>query len=407
MTKLLSKSDIPIESLIRLLNSLNINAGYVVPTETGLAKSIMDAHAGLREFLSEIGIHDYEKQEKGTASKVLRDVTIVTRRNLIQSKLSLYRPETKGGDPRLWIYKLAEYAEPYNLLALFEIDRRLYVFNSSDKNLVEKITDGKLRLAINTPLHELIGKQRENNDPAAEELLFELRKIWRKGFIESYLNGDTAIGMTLERELGIKANSKRAPDYKGIEIKAKRIGSQSKNTLFAQVPSWTNSPYSSGLELLNGYGYNDSKKNRRQLYCTISNQPNPQSLALEVAEEEAFLKCTGLKDNTKETVVVWPLQNLKNQLMAKHNKTFWVYAASNKSNNGTECFNYVEAIETDKPFASNLPLLIEIGAVTIDFTLSLKSPNVARDHGYLFRIHRSNFDLLFPSIKIHSLESDL
>jgi len=52
--------------------------------------------------------------------------------------------------------------------------------------------------------------------------LSKLQIISAKGFVDSLRSGDTGVGMTLETLLGIEANSNRAPDYFGIEIKAKR-----------------------------------------------------------------------------------------------------------------------------------------------------------------------------------------
>ncbi|SMC87417.1 MvaI/BcnI family restriction endonuclease [Polynucleobacter kasalickyi] len=406
---MLSKSDVPLSSLIKLLTSFNTEAGYLVPTETGMSKSILDAHSSLRSYLAQTGVHDYSLQEKGTESKVTEEINVITSDKIVTTKLSLYRPETKNGDPRIWIYKLNEFANAYNLLAFIKINERLFLFNASDKKLVKNDGIGNLTLVSDTPLAELLQTKSNYLDEHAEELIGKLKLISNRGFVESLRNGDTGVGMTLETLLGITANSNRAPDYKGIEIKAKRVrGANNRTTnnvsLFSQVPNWPLSTCKNGLAILNKCGYIDSETNRLQLYCTVSNSPNPQSLSLFVNENDNLVECKKIISGTAEPIVVWDLGNLKTQLESKHKQTFWVKAKTKKNENNLECFHYIEVEHTQNPLTANLPSLIEIGAITMDFTLSKKATgNGTRDHGYLFRIKPSNFDLLFPPSKIIKL----
>ena len=115
---MITKSDISIVSVIKLLASLGIEAGYLVPTQTGMEKSICDAHSSLRDYFRKNNIHDYEKQGQGTENKVVLDVNLITNTSITKTKMSLYRPPTKLGDPRIWIYGLNEYANPFNLLVM-------------------------------------------------------------------------------------------------------------------------------------------------------------------------------------------------------------------------------------------------------------------------------------------------
>jgi hypothetical protein len=48
---MLDATDRPIENVIAILAKEGVEAGYLVPTPTGLDKSILDAHAGLRDYL--------------------------------------------------------------------------------------------------------------------------------------------------------------------------------------------------------------------------------------------------------------------------------------------------------------------------------------------------------------------
>ena len=88
----------------------------------------------------------------------------------------------------------------------------------------------------------------------ADELLHKLVKISNKGFIRTVKSGDTGIGMTVESELGIVANSSRSPDFKGIELKSTRVGQKlsqkNRSTLFSCVPDWSLSPSAPKEKLL-------------------------------------------------------------------------------------------------------------------------------------------------------------
>ena len=134
---MLDKADRDIPGVIRFLAARGLEAGYLVPTETGLAKSIMDAHGQLVGYFRQSGLHDYASQQKGSKAKVHAKTWIVEQGGLVETTTSLYRPETKAGDPRLWIHGLGIYAEPGNLLALLAHDGELYVVNTSVVGMLE------------------------------------------------------------------------------------------------------------------------------------------------------------------------------------------------------------------------------------------------------------------------------
>lgn len=453
---MLDKSDIPIAEVMKVFASYGQEAAYIVPTITGMDKGILDAHGSLREFFKSKGIHDFDSQSQGGAHKKVVGINLIDEDSIQETKMSLYRPETKSGDPRLWIYGLPKYASPFNLLAFLVLGEKLYLINASNPNLLgnssvlfgapkktEKIKiptqqirihedlfsseaeslspqhkpittlnpqtsdqpDTKKIILRAAPLKELLQSQSNNLDSIESSLISKLEIISEKGFVDTLRSGDTGVGMTLETLLGIEANPNRAPDYFGIEIKAKRVtGKQNRSTtratLFSQVPDWDVSSCGNGMAILKKYGYIDSNTNRLQLYCTNSSTPNPQGLYLKVDEEKSILESLKKNNDGVEKVASWRMANLRAQLEAKHKKTFWVKAKTRSSEVGTEQFHYFEVDKTESPLSSNLSTLIEIGAVTMDYTLSQKATgNSARDHGYLFKIHPENFDLLFPPSK--------
>lgn len=120
-------SDTPIERFLPLFAQAGVPVAFLVPTPTGFGKSIMDATTSVRQLFLDQGLHDYDLQQQGPANKVLIQTFLVTDRELIPTETSLYRPVTKMGDPRLWIYNLKSYCAPRNLLALIVMEGSLYV----------------------------------------------------------------------------------------------------------------------------------------------------------------------------------------------------------------------------------------------------------------------------------------
>lgn len=378
-----------------------IEAALLVPTPTGLEKSIFDATDGLREYLADRGYHDYEAQAQGQDHKVLKQAFLVRPHSLEPTQVSLYRPTTKNGDPRIWLgHPVRSYAGAYNLLALTIIDGTMYVLNMSDPSVQVSLDDA------GSPFRKLVDRI-DHGDAAASELLGLLREISYKGYLRTLRPGDTGIGYTLETMLGIAANSRQAPDYKGIELKAKRsrIGAdRNRSTLFSKVPNWKLSPVGNALALLEARGYLDGD-GRRSLYHTLSARgPNSLGLALDIDAENDWLRQV-YHDPGKGTVihdVTWEIPQLKSDLAAKHRQTFWVRAMSRGAGENEE-FHYIEVQHTRRPVTANFVALVEAGIITVDYALHKKSETRARDHGYLFKIHPDNLGALFPPPIVYAL----
>jgi hypothetical protein len=69
-------------------------------------------------------------------------------------------------------------------------------------------------------------------------------------------------------------------------------------------------------------------------------------------------------------------------------------------------FNF-EVEHTQSPLIGNFGALVDLGAITMDYLLHEEpTPSGGRragDHGYLFKIHPDNLDLLFPPSKTYQL----
>ena len=116
-------------------NGGGLDVAFLVPTKTGYAKSIMDATKEVRNFLLEKGIHNFDTQLQGQEHKVSIRATVFSKDVIKETSISLYRPETKSGDSRIWILDLKELADPTDLLAIGQSNDGLFVINCSKSNL--------------------------------------------------------------------------------------------------------------------------------------------------------------------------------------------------------------------------------------------------------------------------------
>lgn len=397
---MLAKSDVSVVEALARLAKFGLETALLVPTQTGLEKSILDATGPVRDFLRLKGIHEFDSQGQGPEHKVMKECFFVTPSGLERSNISLYRPTTKTGDPRIWLGAATRHhARAWNLLALFVVKRTIYVLNMSDPFAVAALDNAgsPFRRAIDPAL---------DRSATFEELMEKLRGVSRQGFVRTRRPGDTGVGMTLETLLGIRANAKQAPDFKGIELKARRNRGSSRDTrstLFSKVPNWKLSPVRTAMQLVEKRGYVD-KNGRKALYHTLrGDRSNSLGLMLEIATGPDWLIQVYVDKETgsREHDVTWEMPILKQDLAAKHRETFWVHAKC-RGHGETEEFHYYEVKHTRGPIVSNLPTLIEAGVITVDYALHLSGTR-ARDHGYLFKIYPQDIAALFPPPAVYEL----
>lgn len=407
---MLGAADVSIQEVLRYFTGKGLDVGLVVPTETGMGKSIMDATGNVRDFLKSSGIHDFDTQPQGTEHKRLIPTRLVTSAGIVGTTTSLYRPATKQGDPRLWIYGLGQHAQARNVLVLIAVGSdELLVINASNAGLVPGVSPragDRVRIcdASNIDLDQLLVPLLAQSQPIAEELLGMIRDIanvWHRGIQGS--RRDTEVGRLLEQLLGIQSNSSRQPDYKGIEIKAGRKGGKNRQTLFAKVPSWSISHLKSSAAILDAFGYERATdKYSRQLRCTVTTRgPNSQGLFLALNGDQSLLLENSQRADLPN-VVTWQVHELKHALANKHPETFWVTAASRRLD-GREEFRYEHVLHTRKPMVNALPALLESGVVTLDHLITRDLKGKVSEQGPLFKMWRRDMDLLFPPGDLHVL----
>ena len=384
---MLSKSDSNITDAISTFQDLNIDCCFIVPTETGMEKSILDATFQVRDFLKDKNYHNYSSQLQGSDNKLVKECSFLTHSGIIKSKVSLYRPNTKSGDPRIWFYSLKSYAEVHNLLAILIVNDELFLINCSDSDLMKNLAN-----------HQVIKSLGTLNDHVFDELLDKMIQIHKMGYIKSVGIGHKAIGETLESSLGIKPNASKKPDYKGIELKASR-SSKNRSNLFSKTPNWKLSRLKGTADILNERGVFSEETNRIALYNTLkADVLNSHNMLLRIDEENDFLRQNFISESKEINDVLWLIGDLKKSLLTKHPKSFWVKADLDIRDDW-EYFRYNKLTYTHSPNPNFFIPLVEAKIITLDYTMHIKENGRARDHGYLFKILPENLKKLFPKPK--------
>lgn len=372
------------------LISIGIEFSFFTPTRTGLSKSILDATYPIRNHFEALKFHSFNEQQQGSDYKVIKTAYFLNEQSITQTKVSLYRPETKKGDPRMWFSKLPEFSFPDEIIAIVIHNDDLFLINLNRELLESQSFEGEI--------HKFFKRYLEIKNSIAEELLAKLKLISQTP-IRSIIKGDTAVGMAVEAALNIAANSSKEPDYKGIEIKSGR-GGKNRSNLFAQVADWDISNCKSSADILNKYGY--QRDDDFKLYCTVSaKKPNSQGLSFIYDEQlDQLIE----KDIEGNSVAIWRGKTLRDRLLSKHAETFWIDAKSTVINE-EEYFTLISVTHTQKPVASQLLPLIESGIITMDHLIKRKSDHSshAKEKGPLFKIDKSNIKYLFPEPKVYKL----
>lgn len=388
---------------VKFLVDKQVEYATIQITETGFKKRILDATAPVRAYFLEKGVHDYEKQLQGPENKRLIETFILTDIEERKTLSSLYRPQTKNGDPRIWVYKITEYIDPDEIFALIANKNKLYVINLSKIDIERSY---KSRLV--NPIRDLINDLHGQATSVSEELLGMIQNRM-SDWIPSELMADTGIGRTVESVLGIPMNSSKLGDYKGIELKSKREKAKVRNTLFTQAPNWPLSKLKSSKAIVDKYGYIPDDYTHKCLHVTLSSiKPNPQGLGLNVNFDKNWLEANEYSLSSDKDglfrkindVSVWQLLDLHERLLSKHHETFWI-DVDTKIIRDREYFRVTTIDHTKNPIPSQFDILLEQGKITVDFLL-------CRDSGgdtYSFKVGNKDRALLFPESETYIINS--
>ncbi len=389
---------------IKKLTAESVDLTLIQPTRTGLEKGIMDATAPVRNYLREKGVHDFDLQGRGGREHGVKlGARVLDGGSSTSTTVSLYKPSakpTREGDPRIWFYGLPWHAGPDDMLAVIVHDGEIFALNITRVDVAHVLDTQR-----SGPLWDLLQSIGSKATAVAGELLGELRDIARRGLVPSVMNtrADTAVGRTLETELGIAINSAKEPDYRGIELKSyrRRQGArENRKTLFAQVPDWSISKFKSSRQILEAFGYERGPDFK--LYCTVSARgANSQGLSFDLDGTAGLLNEVSDRRDIG-AFASWSLRDLRETLARKHNETFWV-SADVENIGGLDHFRFRDVIHTRQPIASQFDILVEQGEITMDHLVKRNAKGRVSEKGPLFKINGSSLDLLFPPSKTYAL----
>jgi len=160
---------------LNLIQSVGLPVAFMTPTATGLQKSLLDAIAPVREFLLKAGIHDYNSQMRGQSHKRSLRGILLSSSGTAPMTVTLYRPDTKDGDPRIWFGRLKYHARAGDMLALFVAKGALHLTNLSGVDLESPAASSYLHAvgggAARTPApghttqHRPLVGQRDQSEP--------------------------------------------------------------------------------------------------------------------------------------------------------------------------------------------------------------------------------------------------
>lgn len=223
-----------------------------------------------------------------------------------------------------------------------------------------------------------------------QELKKKLEAIKNMGFVKTHRAGDTGIGKTLEDLLGIKENNIRLPDIGDIELKAKRIGSDSMLTLATKTPQ----PKGTNRKLFEQYKYKD-KEGYYNLHSTVyGSRVNPQGFRVKYQDGKLFL------ENKEHIEAYWDESIFKDVLVFKSNKILLAFAETRgKPKSNDEQFHFIEAYLLEGLTRGKFQNAIEKDYLKVDIRIGVyrsgKNKGKRHDHGTGFRMHKRDFLKLY------------
>ena len=374
------------------INNTGTPSALLFLTATGLSHALLDATEPIRRFFEDANFHFYERQSQGQEHKIERKCTLALDKDVVQTTVSLYRPNTKKGDPRLWISGLRGHAKPGDILALVIKDGGLVVANLTQLKPPEPfdVAEGSLAYSY---IDQIVSEQFVAESSArVAELVEKLRKI-AKDYLPAEVDADTAVGRAIEKALGIKINSSKSPDYKGIELKSSRaLRKANRSGLFAKVADWEISSCKSSAEILRRHGY--VEEGVRRLCCTVkASRPNSQGLFLVKTDSELREMCK--MAGKTAGVCIWRLSGLHEALLKKHRETFWIKLES-FSRGKNEYFRLKSAIHTKSPSVTHFDTMLDSGDVTVDHMITQEPDETSpQEKGPQFKVADAKRPQLF------------
>lgn len=229
------------------------------------------------------------------------------------------------------------------------------------------------------------------------DIINELSKISKQGFIKSLRANNTGVGYTIEKILGIKENNDAEPDFlfNGIpvELKSQREHTSSNITLFTLEPPRGTKKEFADLKLLKKHGYISG--GRKNLYITMQmNNYNPQGFKLDLQVKELLIV-----HKTEGVIWKYPIEYIFAKIKKKLSHKVLLVTAESKEEDGKEFFHYKKADMYSDVTDKNFIQLVKSCSLVLEFRMHIgiraNGKEWPRNHGTAFRLNLKHLDKLF------------
>jgi len=226
-----------------------------------------------------------------------------------------------------------------------------------------------------------------------DQLVEEIKKLKKIGFIKTHRSGNTGIGKTLEDELGIEENNFPGPDGITTELKSARKNSKSMLTLFTKSPD----PHGINSELLKSFGY-PGTNGKLHLHTTVNavefnTLKGKTGFKIEIKDDKV-----NLVSKNKSLVPYWKKETIQKSFEKKYEELLYVKAKSQGSGSNEE-FHFNEAWLMKGFDFDNFIKLLKNGEIKVDIRIGQYKDGRPHDHGTGFRIFPDKLDLCFKNRK--------
>lgn len=239
-----------------------------------------------------------------------------------------------------------------------------------------------------------------------DKLKKDFNRIKKMGFVECTRpnNTDGGIGNTFEDLLGVAENNKKEADFKGFEVKSKRLFNSSYVSLFTKSPD---NPKRANSYLRENFGEirDENHSDKKKLYASVFGHRDStvyskykMKLNVDRQNNKLDLVIKDLKDKNLATVS-WDFATLV-KASIKMKDLLLVFADTKTVNNKNQ-YHFTEG-EIYKDFDIDKFLKeIEKGGIMFDIRIGVynsgKSYGKTHDHGSGFRVKAQNFKNLYDT----------
>jgi len=240
------------------------------------------------------------------------------------------------------------------------------------------------------------------------EIKKEFNRIKQMGFVECTRsnNKEGGIGNTFEDLLGVKENNKKEADYKGFEVKSKRLFNSSYVSLFTKSPD---TPKGANSYLRETFGEirDDQHSDKKKLYASVFGHrfsvvylKYKMKLKVDRKNRRLLLIINDL-DNKLLSTVYWSFETL--QKASRKMKDLFLVLAEERIHNKKQYYHFTKG-EVYKGFDFEKFLNeIEKGGIMFDIRIGVynsgKNYGKTHDHGSGFRVKAANFSNLYSTFE--------